>query len=623
MNYLLVENLSKSFGIKTLFEDISFSIDEGQKVALIAKNGTGKSTLLKIIANLDTADKGTIYLRKEIRTVLLEQAQDFDESKTIREIIYNKESLAVKAIFQYQDALNRPNDTALLQSAFEAMEMYDAWSFEAKVKLITHQLQIEELNQPVQQLSGGQKKRLALTKVLLEAPDFLLLDEPTNHLDIEMTNWLEEYLNQQNITLLMITHDRYFLENVCTQILELDKGILYKHKGNYSYYLEKKAAREDNEKSNLLKNKNLFRSELEWIRKQPQGRGTKAKSRVDAFYELKDKAHKNIDQDKVDIQVLSRRIGNKILELHHVSKSFGDNCMIKDFSYKFKERERIGIVGKNGVGKSTFLQIITGNLLPDTGKILKGETIHLGYYTQDGLLFKDDKRVIEVLKDIAEFIPLKGGKTLSASQLLETFLFDTETQYTLVSKLSGGEKRRLYLLTILMQNPNFLILDEPTNDLDVLTLQVLEDFLNEFPGCVLTVSHDRYFMDRLTEQLFVFEGNGIIRLFNGSYSFYKAIEDDNKLNAKQAKSAISTQPETPKSNLKITTKISYHERREWEQLNIEIPKIENDLKSINDEIAKGNLEGQALLSSINSMTKLTQLLEEKEMRWLILSDKMN
>ena len=621
MNYLLTENLSKSYGIKVLFENISFSIDKGQKIALVAKNGTGKSSLLQILVGKDTPDSGTVYLRKEITTSLLEQEPELDENATVLEAVFHAETPVMKATRMFEYANEHPEDEALMQQAYEAMEQSGAWDFEAKVKTILSQLQIHQFDQKIKTLSGGQKKRVALAKVLIEEPDFLIMDEPTNHLDLEMIEWLEDYLDRANMTLLMVTHDRYFLENVCNVILELDKGILYRHKGNYTYYLEKKAAREENEKSNLQKTRNLFGKELEWIRKQPRARGTKAKSRVEAFSVLKEKASKKLDDDKMTITIDMQRVGGKIMELHNLKKSFGDKKIIYDFSYKFKDKERVGIVGRNGMGKTTFLHILTGLAQPDGGKVVKGDTIKIGYYTQDGMKLKDDKRVIEVLKDIAEFIPLKGGKTLSASQLLETFLFDGETQHTFVSKLSGGEKRRLYLLTILISNPNFLILDEPTNDLDILTLQVLEDFLDDFPGCVLIVSHDRYFMDRLTQHLFVFEGEGIIKDFNGTYSEYRAIEDlkkEEKYTPKKKEEKLVAP--VPTTNEK--KKPSYKEQREFELLEKEMPELEKEKTRLTDLLSSGALDTNEFQKVANDLGKVVEQLETKELRWLELSELM-
>jgi ABC transport system ATP-binding/permease protein len=620
VNYLLAESLSKSYGIKTLFENISFSVDKGQKIALVAKNGTGKTSLLKILVGQDTPDKGTLYLRKEITTSLLEQEPDLDENATILEAVFHNDTPVMKATRQYEYALEHTENDLLMQQAFEAMEQSGAWDFDAKVKTVLSQLQIHHLDSKIKTLSGGQKKRVALAKVLLEEPDFLIMDEPTNHLDLDMIEWLEDYLDRANMTLLMVTHDRYFLENVCNVILELDKGILYRHKGNYSYYLEKKATREENEKSNLVKTKNLFRSELEWIRKQPRARGTKAKSRVNAFQEIKQKASKKIDEEKLQINIDSKRIGGKILELHHLKKSFGDKKIINDFSYKFKDKERIGVVGKNGAGKTTLLHMLTGKAELDGGKIVKGETVHIGYYTQDGMKLKEDKRVIEVLKDIAEFIPLKGGKVLSASQLLETFLFEPESQYTFVSKLSGGEKRRLYLLTILISNPNFLILDEPTNDLDVLTLQVLEDFLDDFPGCVLIVSHDRYFMDRLTQHLFVFEGEGVISDFTGTYTEYRIIQELKAAEKYNTPKETKPKEDKPKPVTSEKRKLSYKEQREFEQLEKDIPELENKKTKLTEILSSGKLNSDEFQKTANNLGYVVSQLEAKELRWLELSE---
>lgn len=622
MNYLLVENLSKSYGIKTLFENISFSIDKGQKIALVAKNGTGKSSLLKILVGKDTPDRGSVYLRKDITTSLLEQEPGLNENATVLEAVFQAETPVMKAIKQYEYALAHPENEVLMQEAYEAMEVSAAWDFETRVKTILSQLHIRNFDQKIHTLSGGQKKRVALARVLIEAPDFLIMDEPTNHLDLEMIEWLEDYLDRANMTLLMVTHDRYFLENVCNVILELDKGVLYRHKGNYSYYLEKKAAREENEKSNLQKARNLFGKELEWIRKQPRARGTKAKSRVEAFSLLKEKASKKLEEDKMSITIDMQRVGGKILELHNIKKAFGDKKIIHDFSYKFKDKERVGVVGKNGMGKTTFLHILAGITQPDSGKVVKGDTIKLGYYTQEGMKLKEDKRVIEVLKDIAEYIPLKGGKTLSASQLLETFLFDAESQYTYVSKLSGGEKRRLYLLTILIGNPNFLILDEPTNDLDILTLQVLEDFLEDFPGCVMIVSHDRYFMDRLTQHLFVFEGDGIIKDFNGTYSEYRALEDLKKEEKNSAVKEEKPLAEKPKAVVSKKKKLSYKEQREFELLEKEMPELEKEKTRLTELLSSGTLKNDEFQKVANALGKIVEQLEAKEMRWLELSELM-
>jgi ATP-binding cassette subfamily F protein uup len=517
MNYLTVQNLSKYYGERLLFSNITFFIDKGQKIAIIAKNGSGKSTLIKILQGLEPPETGEVKFHKDIKVGYLIQDPIFDLNKTVYETILNADNPMLQACLNYENAIAGHGD---INTAMEEMEKLQAWDYEQQIKQILSRFLIDDLEQKVSTFSGGQIKRLALAILLLQQPDLLILDEPTNHLDLDMIEWLENYLSKENITLLMITHDRYFLENICTDILELEDNQLYKHRGNYSKYLENKEIREEHQRVNVEKAQNIFRKELEWMRRQPKARTTKAKSREDNFENVQQAATKKIDDKKVEIEIKMSRMGGKIVELHNISKKYDNKVLLDKFSYKFQRGERVGIVGRNGIGKSTLLNIILGNEKQDEGNIVLGETIVFGYYNQKGMQLKDNKRVIEVIKDIAEYIPVAGGQ-ISASQMLERFLFTPEQQYNYVSTLSGGEKRRLYLLTILMQNPNFLILDEPTNDLDILTLNVLENFLLDYKGCLIIVSHDRYFLDKLTDWLFVFEGNGKIKTFLGNYKEYR------------------------------------------------------------------------------------------------------
>ncbi len=576
MNYLSVENLTKSFGTHILFENISFGIDKGQKVAFIAKNGTGKSTLLKILAGEDGYDSGNVVFRNGIRTGILQQTPNFNDELTISQTIFKADSEQVTAILEYEKAIHNPDDNERMQKAFEQMDALDAWDYEVRIKQILGQLQIHDLEQKIGELSGGQLKRIALAQVLIEEPDFIILDEPTNHLDLDMIEWLENHLSKENITILMVTHDRYFLERVCNEIIELDNETLYRYKGNYSYFLEKKEERETIFEANVDKAKNLYRKELEWMRRMPKARGTKAKSREDAFYDTEKTAKLKKDNSKVEMEVNMTRLGGKILELHHVKKSFGNLKILNDFSYIFKQKEKIGIVGKNGVGKTTFLDIILGLQQVDGGKVVSGETVVFGYYTQKGMQFKEDKKVIETIKDIAEVIPLTKGRSLTAAQLLEKFLFNKSMHYNQVAKLSGGEKRRLYLLTILIKNPNFLILDEPTNDLDIMTLNVLEDFLEDFQGCLIIVTHDRYFMDKLVDHLFVFEGDGVIKDYLGKYSEYRENLKELQLQEKQVAKAIEKKglEPTQTKNEFSKTKLSYKEKIEFKKLEKELEELE-------------------------------------------------
>lgn len=616
MNYLSVENLTKSYGVRVLFEDITFGIDQGQKVAFIAKNGTGKSTFLKILFGIEGYDSGNIVFRKDIKTGFLKQSPDFPENKTISDVVFNADSEQIKAILAYEKASKNPNNQEVLQAAFDKMDALDAWNYETRIKQILGQLNIHDLDQKIGELSGGQQKRIALAQVLIEEPDFLILDEPTNHLDIDMIEWLENYLSKENVTLLMVTHDRYFLERVCNEIIELDDQTLYKYKGNYSYFLQKKQEREEVFEANVARAKNLYRKELEWMRRMPKARGTKAKSREEAFYKTKEEAHQRKDNSKVSIEVNMSRLGGKILEIHHARKAYGDLKILDDFNYVFKKGERVGIVGKNGVGKTTFLNLLLGKEELDGGKIVQGETVVFGYYTQKGLKLKDDKRVIETIKDIAEVIPLTKGKKLTAAQLLETFLFPKSMHYNLVEKLSGGEKRRLYLLTILMQNPNFLILDEPTNDLDIITLNVLEDFLEDFQGCLMVVTHDRYFMDKLVDHLFVFEGEGKIKDYIGKYNEYR-LEAKNKSTSTIEKPKQET---SAKTKDQPKTKLSYKEKVEFEELEKDIPKLEEKKAALNQLLLDSSSNHEELLKLTEELGEVTKSLDEKTDRWLELSE---
>ena len=608
-----------------LFEGLNFGLNYGDKVALIANNGSGKTSMLKIIAAKDVPGTGKVTVRNGIRIGYLEQEPIFNEKYTINELLYNSNAEVVKIIREYESALemqtNDYNDITAerFEKASINMEKANAWNFDNELKQILSKFKIVNLDAKVEMLSGGQKKRLALALLLIDAPDMLLLDEPTNHLDIEMIEWLEEFLKGQNITLLMITHDRYFLDRVCNHILELEDGKLYHHKGNYSYFLVKRDERESNFNVELSKAGRLLKKELEWIRKSPKARTTKSKARVDNFENIKTKANsKKIKQD-LKLEVKMSRVGGKILELKKVYKSYGDLKILSGFDYTFKNGERIGIIGENGVGKSTFLNIITQSLKPDSGKINVGETIVYGYFTQKGIQLKEDKRVIEVLKDIADVIVMSDSKKITASQLLEHFMFPSNMQYTYVSKLSGGEKRRLYLLTVLMKNPNFLILDEPTNDLDLLTLNKLEEFLLDFKGCLILVSHDRYFMDKLTEHLFIFKGNGIIKDEYSSYSEYRLKVNKEQKNDKKADRKNSDS----KTNTVGIVKFSYDERKEHKSLEKQINKLELEKKEMESFFKDSNNSYEQMHEKGKELEKLNSLLDDKLNRWMELDELKN
>lgn len=615
--YLQAENLSKRFGDQLLFENISFTIFEHQKVALIARNGTGKTTLMELLAGNDTPENGQIIKTGDIRIGYLKQIPDLNENLTVFEAVFQSGDETVETIRLFEDAIlhNRKDDIAKYT---ELMERHHAWDYEVKVKQILTQLKITNYDQSISELSGGQKKRVAMANVLINEPDLLMFDEPTNHLDLEMIEWLENYLEKTKITLFMVTHDRYFLDRVCNEILEMEGNTIYRHRGNYSYFLEKRNERIEMQQAGIDKAKNLLRTELEWARRMPQARGHKSKYRMERVDDLIVKASQNLNENNIELSMNSARLGNKILDLEHISKSFGDLCLIKDFSYKFQRGEKVGIVGKNGTGKSTFLNIITSQIPADSGTIEVGQTIRYGYYRQAGIDFNPGDKVIDVVQKIAEVINFEDGRKLTASQLLTTFLFPPDTQYSFVEKLSGGEKRRLYLCTILMTNPNFLILDEPTNDLDIMTLAVLEDYLRVFQGCVIVVSHDRYFMDKIVDHLFVFNGDGTIKDFPGSYTIWrnKQLEDEEQ-EKKLRKPEPKAQPRPAKEKER---KLTFNEKKELEQLEKDIASLETEKATISDELNSGTLTNSQLQEKSTRFGVISDLLEEKEMRWLELSE---
>nr|WP_319268129.1 ATP-binding cassette domain-containing protein [uncultured Draconibacterium sp.] len=623
--YLQAENLSKRWGELMLFEDISFTVFEGAKVALIAKNGTGKSTLLNLLASKDSPDEGIITLTNDVKVGYFEQIPDLNPNNTVIEEIFESDNEKIKTVkaFELAVAKNKQDEIAAISAK---MDELNAWAIEVEIKQILTELKINFLEQKVEELSGGQQKRLALAKVLINQPDLLILDEPTNHLDLEMIEWLEAYLEKTKATLLMVTHDRYFLDRVCNEIIEMEDNQVYRYLGNYSYFLEKRDERIAMQQASITKAKNLMRTEIEWMRRMPKARSHKAKYRVDAFQDLKDKASQNIREDKVEMNVKSARLGKKIVELEHVSKSFPGVKLIEDFSYKFQRFEKVGIVGKNGTGKSTFLNLLTQALTPDSGTIEIGQTIKFGYYRQDGIAFDPQEKVIEAVQKIAEYIHFEDGTKMSATQMLTHFLFPPETQYNYIEKLSGGEQRRLYLCTVLMQNPNFLILDEPTNDLDIMTLNVLEEYLQSFAGCVLVVSHDRFFMDKIVDHLFVFEGEGKITDFPGNYTVYRnKVEEEEqqkarveaKIKAKTKAQAEATEKSAPAQTKK---KLSYNEKREFEQLENEIPELELQKEELENLMNSGELPHDQLYEKSLELEKVKTLLDEKELRWLELSE---
>ena len=609
------ENITKTFGDLVLFEKISFSIHKNQKVALIARNGAGKSTILNILTQNDVPDSGKITFKNDINIGFLEQQPQVNPQNTVIEEVFDTKSETVNLIKEYEKAVES-NDIKKISQLSAEMDRKNAWDYEVKIKQILSKLDIVNFSQKTGELSGGQKRRLALARVLINEPEILILDEPTNHLNLEMIEWLENFLNSSKITLLMVTHDRYFLDRVCNKIIELDDKQIYTYNGNYSYFLEKRYERIQNRNAELEKAKNILRKEQDWINRTPMARTTKAKYRIDAFYELKEKASGRIQEQNIRLDISVTRLGKKILNIKHVHKNFGDLKILEDFTYNFNKGEKVGIIGKNGTGKTTFLNIITGEVKQDKGIVDFGETVVVGYYKQEGITFKENQKVIDYIKEFAEVIKLKNGNTVSASQFLQYFLFTPQMQYSKIEKLSGGEKRRLYLMSILMKNPNFLILDEPTNDLDIMTLHVLEDYLQNFEGVVIIVSHDRYFMNNIVDHLFVFEGNAKIRDFAGNYSQYR-----NEYLKRIKQHSIKTEKKSPKAKQKTEKKrFSFKEKYEFEQLEVELEKLNNRKTELENLISSNKISQKELIEYSEELGKIIDLLDQKEMRWLELSE---
>jgi len=631
MTYLSVENLSKSFGLKILFEGITFGISKGDKTALIAQNGTGKSTLLKILAGKESSDTGRVMIQNGVRIGYLEQEPELEPGLTIQEFISRGSSEIMTIVERYEKAVTEQaeNFNEETQEAFmaatSAMDAANAWDFEQRMEQVLGKLNITNLNQSISTLSGGERKRVALAFVLLDNPDLLILDEPTNHLDVEMIEWLEAYLAKSNITLFMVTHDRYFLDRVCNHILEMEGGKLYHHKGNYSYFLQKRAEREQVERTEVAKAGQLLKKELDWMRRQPKARTTKSKSRIDAFYDTKERASQTKTEQEMELGISMQRMGGQILELEHISKSYDDTVILDDFSYSFKKGEKIGIIGKNGVGKSTFLKIITGEEEADSGDVKTGATIVYGHYRQDGIQIDEQLRVIDVIKEVAEVIELADGKRISASQFLEHFMFTPEMQYTPVHKLSGGEKRRIGLMMVLIKNPNFLILDEPTNDLDLTTLQKLEEFLQNFGGCLIIVSHDRFFMDRLVDHYFVFEGEGEIKDHNGTYMEYREQKLADEAGRKREAKGTVAPKKTVKSKEKKSdsAKLTFNEQKEFKKLEKEISALEDEKLSIEKDLGSGKLDPETLQEKSVRYGELSEIIDEKTMHWLEMAERVN
>jgi ABC transport system ATP-binding/permease protein len=624
VNYLKLEDVSKMYGEKVLFDNIALQVNQGQKVALVAKNGSGKTTLLRVIAGKEPAEGETaeVYLHRDVRIGFLDQDPEFFEQHTILEAVLDSDNEMIQAVRAYEHAMLFPEDTAAMEKAVATMDNLKAWDFEARIREVLTKLEVSDFNQLVSTLSGGQKKRLALAKLIIEEPEFLILDEPTNHLDLDMIEWLEEYLQQPKITLFMVTHDRYFLERVCNIIVELDRGKLYRYTGSYSDFLEKKTTRHEVESAELEKNKKLLKRELNWVRRMPKARGTKAKSRVNAFEELQEEVSQYKPEEEMRIDIKGQRLGKKILEAHNIGKAYGDKVLVEGFSYKFKKQERVGIVGPNGVGKTTFLQLLTKDIRTDSGKVVVGGNTVFGYYSQSGIQLKADKRVIDVIQDIAEYIPLEKGQKLTAPQLLDRFLFSRKQQQVYVSQLSGGERRRLYLLTVLMENPNFLILDEPTNDLDIITLNVLEDFLMDFPGCIIIVSHDRYFMDKIVDHLFVFEGEGHIRDFPGNYTQYREVKKREERERRQQERQLeeaAAHPSAPKPKTKPSA-LSQEERKELRRLEKQILQLEERKGSLTEQFNAPDLAPEKITELSKELSIINEELEDKELRWMELAE---
>lgn len=614
--YISAENLGHSFHDQWLFKNVTIGINRGRRVALVGINGAGKSTLLKLLAGSLKPTEGKVVQSRDLNMGYLEQDPGFKDAVTISDYIFHADDVQQQLIRKYEELLeNEPDNSRAIENIMEEMSNVDAWEYEYKIKTILGRLDIHHLNQPIKTLSGGQKKRLALAKLLIEDPDIYILDEPTNHLDIDTIEWLEKLLTDGSKTILMVTHDRYFLDNVCNEILEIDRGKIVPYNGSYGYYLEKKAERESADEATFQKNSNLLRKELEWMRRQPQARGTKSKARIDAYYDLEDKTKNGGPKQKVELSVKTARQGNKIMEMNHLVKGFNGNTYINNFSYVFKKGDRIGLAGKNGSGKSTLLNLITGKLLPDSGTIDKGETTVIGYFHQSGIEFKDDERVIDIVKNVAEFITMADGKLISASALLTLFLFPPAKQYGFISKLSGGEKKRLQLMSILMKNPNFLILDEPTNDLDIDTLNVLEEFLTNYSGVLMMVSHDRYLLDKLTDQLFIMEEKGHVKIYNGNYSSYRIELEESKQQSKRNAVVEAPKPIEVKKN-----KLSFKEQKELETLEKEIAVIENSLQEKTEQLNVAGIENSKLDEILKQIAQLNSKLDEKSIRWIELTE---
>lgn len=628
MNYLSVENLTKSFGDRVIFSDLTFGIDLGQKVAIVAKNGNGKTTLLRCLMDIEPYDSGRVVYRNDIRVAFMEQSENLDETHTILEAVFSHDLPELQVVKKYNKAMREGNEE-VINECYEELTELNAWDIEVKVNQILSVLKLDNTDLLIGSLSGGQKKRVALAQVLIAEADFLILDEPTNHLDLDMIEWLEEYLSKSKSTILMVTHDRYFLEVVCDTIFELEDKTLYKYKGNFSYYLEKKAERQEQLSSTIDKARNTFKKELDWIRRQPKARSVKQKARVDSFDDVKKAASQRIDDSEVEIPVKMERLGSKILELHKISKSYGEKVILDNFTYNFQRKERLGIVGNNGTGKSTFLNVIQGREEIDRGKVVIGETVVFGYYSQDLIKVDEDKKVIDVIRDIAEFIPLEKGRQLSAAQFLEKFLFNRDMHYNFVHKLSGGEKRRLKLMTVLMSNPNFLILDEPTNDLDIFVMTVLEDYLRTFEGCLIVVSHDRYFMDKMVDHLFVFEGDGAIKDIIGNYTEYrKQTAADYKKEKQEARDGVAekevkvTQLSTSSEKPAEKKKLSFKEKEEFKQIEKDMDSLEKEKEILTLKLSDASISNEELMKAGNRLTEVMKNLESKSDRWLELSEFM-
>ncbi|MEP2934929.1 MAG: ABC-F family ATP-binding cassette domain-containing protein [Gilvibacter sp.] len=617
VNYVSVEQISKAFGQRILFDNLSFGINQGQKIGFVAKNGTGKTAILNILSGQQSPDSGQVVFRKNLRVSYLAQEPDLDPKATIEETIFSSTNAILKVINEYHKALENPENVDAYQKAHDAMDASNAWDFETRYTQMLHRFRLEDMSKKVEQLSGGQQKRLALANALINLPDFLIMDEPTNHLDLEMIEWLEQFFASQKITLFMVTHDRYFLDRVCNEIIELDQGNLYTYKGNYEYYLDKRDARLANQATETDKAKQLYKKELDWMRRQPKARTTKSKSRIDDFYEIKERAHNRRKEHLVQLELNMERLGTKIAEFHNVSKSFGDVCILQNFEYRFLHGERLGIIGKNGSGKSSFLDLLTKKSQPDAGKIILGETVKFGYYSQAGIQIKEGQKVIDVIKEYGDYIPLKKGRQLSAGQLLERFLFDRKKQYDFVEKLSGGERKRLYLCTVLIGNPNFLILDEPTNDLDIVTLNVLENFLLDFPGCLIVVSHDRYFMDKVVDHLFVFRGQGVIDDFPGNYSDFRTYED-----SKPPEGNASKKEKSQWKNTAAKAKLSYNEQKEHQRLERDIAKLERESNALQEQFTTQDWDVEEIQKQSSKLELMLKELEQKTERWFELSSKL-